>query len=73
MVLGSFFEYIGKKSFLCNQKTLREDAHDVLRKAALQLHIGAQSKASPVGDEGFMEFERTCPLCYREECKKRFY
>ena len=36
---------------------LREDAHDVLRKAALQLHIGAQSGASPGGNEGFREFE----------------
>ena len=36
---------------------LREDAHDVLRKAAMQLHIGAQSGVSPSRIEGFREFE----------------
>ena len=36
---------------------LREDAHDVLRKAAMQLHIGAGSGASPSRIEGFRKFE----------------
>lgn len=38
-------------------KTLREDAHDVLRKAVMQLHIGAGSGASPSRIEGFRKFE----------------
>ena len=56
-LLAALFGYTGKSAFLCNQITFLEDVYDVHRKAALQLHIGTGSGASPVGIEKFREFE----------------
>lgn len=42
------------------------DAHDVQRKAALQLHIGAQSRESPLKLEKFREFEADFSVLSRE-------
>ena len=40
--------------FLCN---LRKNTHNVLKKAAMQLHIGEQNGTSPSRIEGFRKFE----------------